>query len=158
MKNLKIKKCGAKIIILGLLLIIIFLIHSRWIYFGENCNGDKFYYHRGVKWNTKNIAEVWVKVIIKNNDTRNFAIYYLIQKGVPVKKALKVHSILTLTRIDVDNQAVIELFPILCDKYGRELGHYVWTSGWHQIQPNTMNEELYKKIIQKHKLLLRKGR
>jgi len=104
MKNLKIKKCGAKIIILGLLLIIIFLIHSRWIYFGENCNGDKFYYHRGVKWNTKNIAEVWVKEIIKNNNTKNFAVCYLIQKGVPVKKALKVHSILTLTQIDVTNQ------------------------------------------------------
>jgi len=28
MKNLKIKKCGATIIILGLLLIIIFLIHT----------------------------------------------------------------------------------------------------------------------------------
>jgi len=105
-----------------------------------------YYDPKDINWTTDNIAEIWIRMIL-GEENKEKSISFLIQQGVPSEKAEKLYEKKELYGIDIKNKKIKDMEDVYYTQQKEII--YVFkfpdnASNWRDIIPHTIGELLYR--------------
>ncbi|OPY10731.1 MAG: hypothetical protein A4E70_00524 [Syntrophus sp. PtaU1.Bin005] len=120
---------------------------SDWVEYGRSDQGDIYLYHPAtMKQKTKDIMQVWVKVVFSDKGKKHYA-QWLKNKGEPVEGYEKLSHTLSLMEIDAKSPRFRILYGSEYDMDDKELFRGSRDAPWKDILPRSTQERLKNNIL-----------